>query len=287
MPVTYVGGDSASATSSVANWSVTIPVVEDGDIGILVYAHGTGQASPPAGWTLLNAGVNGSMYGEVFWRELYDEDSNSTVTVTVGVSQRQTATLAIYRGAGTVSATNSGTSTAATTHPVPSLAAPEGGAHSITAIAERNTTHSTAFTPPASHTTRLATYGDGAGACSSAVADNLGLLVAEGTPVASGSWTADVSASALVWSIGITPAAVTPLTGTLVLAPDSGYVPLTVTATASVSGGTGTAKEYNFVWGDGTQSGWQSNNILAHTYTAAGEYTSAGGDPVRCQVRNT
>ncbi len=182
---------------------------------------------------------------------------------------------------------NSGATSAATSHPVPSLSAPEGGAHSITVIAERSSSPSTTFTPPASHTMRMATYGSGTGACSSAVADNLSLLVAEGTLVAGGQWTADVSASAIVWSIAISPAEVTPLTGSLALAPDSGYVPLTVTATAIVTGGTGTPKEYNFLWGDGTQSGWQSNNILAHTYTTAGEYTSAGGDPVRCQVRNT
>ena len=285
MAVTYVGGDSASATSSVSNRVLTIPTVEDGDIGLLVYGHGTSQASPPAGWTLLNAAVSGTMYGEVFWRDLHAEDSGSTITVTVGTAQRQTGTLAIYRGAGAVSAASS--SATATSHPAPSHPAPAGGAHSVTILFERGTTHSTAFTPPGAHTMRLATYGDGSGACSSAVADQLGTLVAEGNPVTTGAWTADISAATIVWAIAITPAVASPLSGTLTLTPASGHAPLTVTATATVTGGTGTPKEYNFEWGDGTNSGWQANDILTHTYTTPGEYTAAGGDPVRCHVRNT
>lgn len=286
MAVTYVGGDTSSSTSSVTSRTLTIPTVQDDDLAILVFVHSTSAASAPAGWTLLNAHSSGSTWGEVFYRWLYAADAGTTVTVTAPSSQRPSATLSVYRGASALAVANSGATSAATSHPVPSVTAPAGGAVAVSAIVERSSSPSTVFTAPASYTRRSHSYGDGGGACSSGVADYLGATVAEGDPVGSGSWTAEALAVAITWSIALVPAVAAPLSGTLTLEPTSGYAPLSVTATAITTGGTGSPKEYDFEWGDGASTGWQSSNIATHVYVAPGEYTEASENPVQCHVRN-
>ncbi len=53
----------------------------------------------------------------------------------------------------------------------------------------------------------------------------------------------------------------------------TGTVPFTVNATASSTGGTGTAKTYSFAWGDGTTTAAQASNTATHQYTTAGTRT--------------
>lgn len=285
MAITFVGGVSDSAITSVSSRQVTIPTVQSGDIAFLTYMHGTQEATTPDGWTLLRAANSGTAFAELFTRTLAASDSGTTVTLTVGTAQRQSATLAVYRGAsGTPTATHEGAS--ATNHPVPAIVAPAGGAVAVTAIAERGSTPSTAFTAPDSYVRRGHSYGVGSGACSTAFADNLGSVVTAGGSVGSGAWTADAANVAIVFTATLTPAPTTPLSGTLTLAPTSGYAPLAVTATASFTGGTGSAKEYLFTWGDGTSTGWQSSATASHTYAVAGAYTAAAGKPVTVDCRN-
>lgn len=286
MAVIPVGGATSSATTSVSNRTLTIPAVQDGDRAFLVYAHGTAQAATPDGWTLLRAANEGSEYAELFTRTLVAADSGTSVQVSVGTAQRQSASLAIYRGVTNATATHS--SGSALNYPLPTLVAPAGGAVAITAIAERGTNASTVFGAPSGYVPRpdSTSYGTGTGACSTGIADRLGDVIASGGTVGSGSWTADAANAAVVFTIALVPAPTTALSGTLSLAPTSGYAPLAVTATATFTGGTGSAKEYLFTWGDGTSTGWQSSATASHTYTVADSYTVAAGKPVTVDCRN-
>jgi hypothetical protein len=73
----------------------------------------------------------------------------------------------------------------------------------------------------------------------------------------------------------IGPVGSTGLAGTVTLAPTTGAIPATTTATAAFTGGTGTAKSYTFSWGDGTaNTGPQSSASATHTYTTKGTYTA-------------
>ena len=286
MAITYVGGATSSSTSSVSSVTLTIPTVQNGDLAVLVFGHGTTNATAPAGWTLADAHTQGTMYGEIFTRTLASGDSGATVVCTVGASQRLSATLAVYRGASGIGdvehAGGSGTG-----HAVTAATAAEGGGVAVTAIAERSSTPSTTFTPPSGYSLRQSSHGTGTGAGSTGWADRLAIIEDEGNPVGAGSWTGDVSNTAIVWTLSLTPVASTPLAGTLTLYPASGVAPLTVAAVAEFTGGTGTPLEYRFGWGDGSSTGWQSSNTASHTYTVAGIYTDTVGNPVAVEARNT
>lgn len=59
------------------------------------------------------------------------------------------------------------------------------------------------------------------------------------------------------------------LTITVVVVPNSGTVPFTVTATINVTGGTGTAKTYSYNWGDGSAITTGASNTATHVYSTA------------------
>lgn len=288
MAVTYVGGATSSATSSVTSRTLTIPTVQNDDFALIVFGHGTANQPAPSGWTLGDAANVGSAYGEIFTRRLTAADSGSTVTLTIGTSQRMTATLAVYRGVDSAAfahTTDSGTSTS---HALVPVTAADGGSVAVTALFERSSTPSTVFTQPASYTMRQSSFGVGTGSCSSAFADLLGTVVPDGSNVGTGAtWTSDGANVAIGWTIALEPSTATALTGTLTLVPNSGYAPLSVTATAAFTGGTGTPKEYNFVWGDGSSTGWQSSSTANHIYTDPGLYTTSNGNPVYVDCRNS
>ncbi len=63
------------------------------------------------------------------------------------------------------------------------------------------------------------------------------------------------------------------LLAALTVSPTSGTVPFTVTATASATGGTGTVKNYAFVWGDGGTTASQTAVSATHSYVSSGSYT--------------
>lgn len=62
----------------------------------------------------------------------------------------------------------------------------------------------------------------------------------------------------------------------LTVIPTSGNAPLIVSASQAASGGTGTAINYTFAWGDTTTTGPQSGSSASHTYSTPGTYTVTG-----------
>lgn len=73
----------------------------------------------------------------------------------------------------------------------------------------------------------------------------------------------------------------TALAASMVCVPSSAVIPFTTTATVTASGGTGTTKNYAWVWGDGGTTAAQTSNVATHLYTTVGSYT------VTCTVTNT
>jgi len=287
MPVTYVGGSTSSSTVSATSRTLNMPPgVTDGDYGIVVFGRASGTTTAPSGWTMLDEVTAGTAIGQIWVKALSAGDAGTSITFSISSTQRVTATLAVYRGVDAVGAHASG-SNLGTSHPVPPVTADADDSCPVTLIFERSSTPSTGFTAPSGYSSRAASFGDGSGACSSGIADNLGALSADGDPVGAGSWTATGSNTAIVWTLALPQGAASPLSGTLVLAPDSGVAPLSVSATAVFTGGTGTPKEYRFVWGDGASTGWQSGGSATHVYEVAGNYTAAASNPVYVECRNT
>lgn len=64
------------------------------------------------------------------------------------------------------------------------------------------------------------------------------------------------------------PASQLPLTGSVVLSPSTGAPPVTITATFSASGGTGSYTFAVIDWGDGSSSPSQSSNVFTKSFPA-------------------
>ncbi|MCI4353526.1 MAG: PKD domain-containing protein [Thermoplasmata archaeon] len=99
-----------------------------------------------------------------------------------------------------------------------------------------------------------------------------------------------------VTAVTVGGAAGAALSGQLELLPNAGSAPLTVNASISMSGGTGTYSNTTWTWGDGTSA---TGRVLSHTFSAAGTYSvsaaiadtggggGGGGDDVAATIYST
>jgi hypothetical protein len=229
--VTFVAADAGGGNVANINTAadpVTWPTVQTGDVAFILWImQNTVTPTIPADWTV--PATNGSFDGttgasryRLMWH-LCDGTETGNISLTNstagGTANRQSATLAVYRGLDNtnpidVLAAPRQETVSGTTHACPSVTTGVANAPVITAIGERSTTGTNAWTPPSSPFNNERADSDGAatGSGGTIVAwadDGLSVTRSAGTTVTPGVWTsgnAFSSAGDVTWTMSLNPA---------------------------------------------------------------------------------
>ena len=202
-------GTSVAAANTAAP-TVTVPATAaPGDRMLLVLSHNNltrtvGDPTGVAGWTRLDSLSAGTM-GTVAWtRVVQTGDPGSTVTVPLDGSAKLTLTLATYTGTATSSVPFAGSTfvARATTRRTPVVPAALGD-WVVSYWADKSST-TTAWTAPASVTTRQTACTLDSGRICSLLADSGGPVAAGAVPGVTAS-TDVASSKATTWSVVLAP----------------------------------------------------------------------------------
>lgn len=172
--ISYVG--EAHSDGATAAPSVTLPPgIASGDTELLFLSTGqTGVTTQPTGWTQVAQVTNSPLETTVFRRTAAAGDSGSTVTVPLTASVRADLQFVAYDGAAAnAPQVDSAVDAFTATHVAPATSVPIAGSWLLTYWADRSSS-TTAWTLPASVTSRAVALGSGGGRVTSALGDSAG-----------------------------------------------------------------------------------------------------------------
>jgi PKD repeat protein len=170
--IAFDGSSSAAANS--ASPQVTLPAqAATGDLMILTATlNSATTATTPAGWSLLDQASTTGTTTYVWTRRATAADAGGRATVALAASTKSVLTVAAYSGvdatspvAGHATGSDAGTSS----HTSPTLTAP--ATSTIVTFWSDKSPNTSAWTPPAGVTQRVAAYSSGTGRVSALVAD--------------------------------------------------------------------------------------------------------------------
>ena len=272
---------ASSLTASVVCPSAALAPVA-GELLLLVSAAATGSGTTitfPAGFTELTpVPTSAGNSSHVAWKISDGTEGGTTITITASAASKRPLILAIYSGvsATPIAAQSSAVQTAASlNHPSPALTTAAVDQLEVAIGADATgagATQTTTWTFPTLTKRATSITSVAAGASSLSIADSAATPNASGANLGARADTADVVAIGTSWTLLLAPS-VAALTASLAVSPASGTVPFTVTATATATGGTGTVKNYAFVWGDGATTVAQVAASATHQYVSSGTYT--------------
>jgi len=214
MAITFIasGVDGGNASTLTG---LTWPTVQAGDLALLVWTGvSTTTWTDPSGWTLVaeHNGGSGSLRSRLYYRVCTGSESGS-ITLTHADINRQSAVLAVYRGAHPTSPIDAWADrdedTATDVHACPQVTTGHADCVIVTAVGERVTGGTTDYTPPTGYTERADTdaLASGTGGTITALADD-GLATSRpsGTSVTPPPWVGAVSTGNVVtWTISVRP----------------------------------------------------------------------------------
>ena len=244
-----------------------------GDTAVMVFTQGstvtwTGPTGV-TGWTQLGTFTSGGLTSTAWSKVLAAGDVGATVRFDTTGFAKAMLSVAVYSGVATSPPVVAhAADSAVTSHVSPSVAASDGS-WVVSYWADKSETTS-AWTAPAGVTQRDVAIGTGTGHFSSLWADT-------GGPVAAGAYggkaaATDVSTRALMWSIVLAPASVTPPVNQ---PPVASFTQTCTDLSCTVDGGgshdpDGTITSYAWDFGDSTTG--TGATPPAHVYGSAGSY---------------
>lgn len=226
--VSLVGADPGGGNVANINTAadpVVWPAVAAKDVAFVFWIMQNTVTPVTTGWTVpANGsfdGTSGASRYRLMWRACDGTESgNVGLTNTGPTANRQCATLVVYRGLDNtnpidVLASPLQETVSGTTHQPPAVTIGVANAPVITAIGERSTTGTNAWTPPGSPFNNERADSDGAatGSGGTIVAwadDGLAVTRSAGTTVTPGVWTsgnAFATANVVTWTMSLNPAA--------------------------------------------------------------------------------
>lgn len=283
----YKSGATNNPSSSVMTQSVVVPsaalapVAGDLILFFVAAAHGpaSGTTTLPTGFTELTPAAGATGYSSrAAWKISDGTEGGTTLTVTNTTNAKRPVIVLIYSGVSSTpihSYSNASQGTASVNHPSPAVTTNADDRLEVTVAMDAvggGATQTSLWTFPAPLTKRASVFTPLVGSSSMSVADSGATPVALGANLGARAVTADIAAIGTSWTILVAPA-VTQISATVVVSPNSGTVPFTVTATTTALNGTGTAKSYSFVWGDGGTTPSQPGASATHDYLVGGAYT--------------
>lgn len=216
MAITFIASDVDGGNAGTLT-GLTWPTVQAGDLALLVWTGvSTTTWTDPSGWTLVaeHTGGSGSLRSRLYYRVCTGSESGS-ITLTHADINRQSAVLAVYRGAHPTSPIDAWADrdedAATDVHACPQVTTGHADCVIVTAVGERVTGGTTDYTPPTGYTERADTdaLASGTGGTITALADD-GLATSRpsGTSVTPPPWVGTVSTGNVVtWTISVRPAA--------------------------------------------------------------------------------
>lgn len=199
--VTYVGG--ANGRTSGTTFNLTWPSVDANDQALLWWTGqtGIGGFTDPAGFTLVQAYTAGSGSQETrFYRKTCTGSEDATsITLTMAAANKHSAVMVVYRGVSTSAPINAHApfdeTVTGTTHACPARTPSVAGCVAVVAIAERFSSGTSNYVPPAGYTERQDTGTEGGGGATTIACadDGLATAHASGVAISPGSWSNGVS----------------------------------------------------------------------------------------------
>lgn len=275
-------------TTSTTSQTVVVPTGTGltplaGDVILFFVAAAAGPTSgtstPPAAFTELTPAAGATGYSSrAFWKLSDGTEGGTTLTWTNTTNAKRPLIVAVYGGVSGVPIavqSNASQGTASTSHPSPASTSTAADQLEVTIgmdAVSAGATQTSLWTFPSPLTKRASVFTPLVASSSMSLADSGTTPVAAGAALGSRAVTADIAAIGTSWTILLASVA-SALTASLTVSPTFGTIPFTVTATATASGGTGTVKNYAFVWGDGATTPAQVGVSATHSYTSSGSYT--------------
>jgi hypothetical protein len=209
----YVG--AATDGGNLEDLSITLPSVQAGDVAVLLWLmQNTSTPTTPSGFTLPSSalvdGDSGSMRMGLYWRAL---PSGGSVTLDGSASNRQSAVLAVYRGAHETAPISAwevrDEGSSVSSHPCPEVTPLHDGCVILSGVGERASSGTTGWTTTYTERADSVALATGTGGTICAIADDgLATLRTAGVGVTPPNWvsgSAFASANVLTWSIALRP----------------------------------------------------------------------------------